>query len=715
LAIAKRVAWLRAMTSPPKAFYDRIETGLTIVVLVASVVFSLWGVTVGWKLLNLPGVEFRQAQTALSSYFIQQENNFSLAYPTPVLGKPWSIPMEFPLYQWTTVIVSNVTGIPLTQSGRLISVLCYYLTLPAVFLLLGQWIASRARRVLVLSVVLSSPFYIFYARAFLMETMALMAGVWFLLSYVRSVQTGKWGWFVAANLFGAAAGLVKVTTFILYLSPAAGWMLWMLWDARPKDFASRWSQFGSLFLRGAIATLLPFVVTIAWMRFADATKALNPASQFLVSSHMVGYHFGTAATRFSHRVWAGHWQIMSEVVIWLPLLIAAGVLIVLFVGQRWWQVVICLACFLGVQLLFPELYAWHEYYYVANALFLLVAIGIGLVAIFESRLNRGVSWLLLSGVLAAQVHHYFKHYYATQSALADAGSGLTQVLNRLTEPNDVMLVAGEDWNSMTPYYAKRRALMMRGDVEQNEAILRAAFAKLEGEHVAVLVLPAPVDKDSLLLKLAVDKFGLDPRPVMKWRDRLIYVPNARWDDACDLLDKTFFYGVTLASEGGIFENRFEGKWYETKNLRRFQLIPLKYMSPTPLRFYVKYGLGLSVDGDTVRFGAHPLTQLCFAVPPGVRHFRTEVSINPDAYEKAPVGQATDGIEVRLSLLTADSPEQVIYSRYLNPRDNPTDRGVVPVQVDFEMPSNTELEFSITSGPNGQDTRDWAYLGKLKIE
>ena len=71
------------------------------------------GATLGWKSLNLPGCEFRQTQTAVSAFFIQREHNFSLAYPTPVLGKPWSIPLEFPLYQWTVVVVSDGLGVAL--------------------------------------------------------------------------------------------------------------------------------------------------------------------------------------------------------------------------------------------------------------------------------------------------------------------------------------------------------------------------------------------------------------------------------------------------------------------------------------------------------------------------------------------------------------------------------------------------------------------------
>tara|TARA_B110000483_G_C18171700_1_gene533499 strand:- start:85 stop:279 length:195 start_codon:yes stop_codon:yes gene_type:complete len=36
----------------------------------------------------LAGHEFRQAQTGLSITFIQQEQDYSLAYPTPLFGPP---------------------------------------------------------------------------------------------------------------------------------------------------------------------------------------------------------------------------------------------------------------------------------------------------------------------------------------------------------------------------------------------------------------------------------------------------------------------------------------------------------------------------------------------------------------------------------------------------------------------------------------------------
>ena len=68
--------------------------------------FAVWGIAGGWRNRSLPGNAFRQTQTAITALFVQREHDFALAYPTPVLGKPWSVPFEFPLYQWTVAVVS---------------------------------------------------------------------------------------------------------------------------------------------------------------------------------------------------------------------------------------------------------------------------------------------------------------------------------------------------------------------------------------------------------------------------------------------------------------------------------------------------------------------------------------------------------------------------------------------------------------------------------
>lgn len=71
---------------------------------------------------------FRQTQTALTAYWFVK-NGFSLAYETPVGGPPWSIPFEFPVYQYIVALASQITNNSLDATGRAVSFLFLVLCL----------------------------------------------------------------------------------------------------------------------------------------------------------------------------------------------------------------------------------------------------------------------------------------------------------------------------------------------------------------------------------------------------------------------------------------------------------------------------------------------------------------------------------------------------------------------------------------------------------
>ncbi|MDI1320737.1 MAG: hypothetical protein PSW75_11185, partial [bacterium] len=519
--------------------FDRV----VVVAFVLLGLFHLWCATVGWQSNNLPGGEFRQAQTAISAYFIQQEDNFSLAYPTPVLGKPWSIPMEFPLYQWTVVALSNRTGLDLTQAGRAVSLACFYLTLPGIFFLLGHLNIPRIRRLVVLGMILTCPLYIFYARAFLIETMALMFSVWFLLAFIDAVEAGGRWWLLLANLMGIGAGLVKVTTFMLYLLPAGTWGLWILYHSRSTEHVPGWKKFLLLVRWIALATVLPFAVTLWWMHFADATKALNPNAEFLLSASLNGFNFGFAGARLSGEIWHALWAVLRLNLVWPPVLAVCLVALAVF-GRRWWgRAAICLGVYLGVQLLFPQLYAWHDYYSVASGVLLMAALSFGLLALMESRLPRTLVLLVITAVFAGQIWLYWSELYQTQRQVSPGGSGLTEALTSLTQPDEAIVVAGDDWSSIRPYYTRRRALMIRNGKEYDEPYFTAAIGTLKGEHVGALILPHEKPGFPGLLDLAARELGIDPRPVLQWRDVRVYLNAEKRTRILNNLRQTNFHDV----------------------------------------------------------------------------------------------------------------------------------------------------------------------------
>lgn len=690
---------------------SRVETCVSIGLLVLAMAFHAWGMSVGWESKSLPGVEYRQAQTALSAYWIQQENNFSLAYPTPVLGKPWSVPMEFPLYQWSVVLTGRATGWGLTKSGRAVSVACFYLLLPAVFLLLGRWRVAPGRRGLVLALLATCPFYIFYARAFLIETMALMFAVWFWVAFERAIKTRRASWLVLAIVAGAGAGLVKVTTFLLFLLPAGAWALARLRCARREG--SWRADLGWM----AAALAPAFAATLWWVWQADAIKALNGTADFLNSVHMRTFNFGNNELRMAPALWGMKWRIVRDELTWLPF--AAACLPVMWVAgrHRWRAVVFCATAFAAPLVVFPVLYAYHDYYYVANAVFLMLAIGLIVVGVSETPCWRWLGAGLAALLVAGQALYYIEHYYPTQAAVLSGGNGLTMSLRRLTLPGDVLVIAGQDWNAMTPYYAQRRALMLRGDSEDDPARIGRALRELRHETIGALLITGKPWREDLRLVESVRTWGLSARPLFIWRDTAIFLPADRESAAIREMQEGRLPELDWAPGVEPPPLPLAGRWVETDSLsavRRAQLFAS--MQPMPVRLFTSFEPAREAIAQVMSFSAHPRTRLVFRLPRGDHVLRLQLVFNPAAYGPPSGQDATDGVVVALRALETDGSGATLGERAVDPVRNAADRGPVTLAMPFRLAHDGEVELDFGAGPQGRDTRDWIWIrGPLVFE
>lgn len=694
---------------PEKSKVSRVEAVGLFVCFLIGLGFHFWGMTVGWQSKNLPGNEFRQSQTAISSYWIEADNDFSLAYPTPILGKPWSIPMEFPLYQWTTVVVHRITNWSLTKSGRAVSIACFYFTLPAIFLLLRRWKVAPAHRWAVLAVILTCPFYIYFTRGVLIETMALLCSVWFWLAFERAVEERSKLWLVVAVLAGVGAGLVKVTTYLLYLLPAAAWAIRRLWRNRRGEWKA------DLFWMSA-AVALPFAVTLWWLHMADAIKAQNPLATFIVSSNLTEFNLGTNVTRFSGEMWLTKLRMVGENLTALPLLIMGGVLLMGPARRRWREVITCFGWFASVLLLFPVLYTLHDYYYAANTMLLLVALGLVIVGMLELRAGAWVKVALVAICIAAQAWRYVDHYYPSQSAISIGGDGLTRSLQIVTKPRDVIIVVGQDWSSITPYYARRRAVMMRDDIVSDPAQVEAALSNLADEKIGALVIVGTKAGEEWLIDRAAVR-GLGHKPTYLWRNARIFLPQERESEAVDELLSQPQAGVSVAPGVKLPHRDLSNHWVSYADLWPWERIPFEAMNPKPVRFFSQFGPNADGSSGVLQYGAHPVTRLVFKLPAGERILRASLQMKLDAYRlDLPDTDVTDGVDVTLFALESDGSRRHLASRYFDPRHNRDDRGEQrPLEFRFALNQAGEIELAITPGPQNKLTRDWIELGPLTIE
>lgn len=690
------------MTAKP----SRFETTMICVIFVMCVGYHLWGVNVGWKSYNLPGLEFRQTQTGLATMYIQRDHDFSLAYPTPVLGKPWSIPMEFPFYQWTVVVVSRLTNLSLTHAARMVSIVCFYLMLPALYALLGLWRVVPVRRLMVLGLVLTAPLYIFYARAFLMETMALMFAVWFWLAYLMAVERRSGWWLAAAMIAGVGAGLVKVTTYLLFLIPPALWSVGRLWRERK---GRQWGR-ELAWMAGAVA--VPVAASIWWVKKADAIKALNPMAWFLSSEHLRDFNLGTWATRFSGSMWLTKWHLVTERVTWWPLLAVLAGLGFWRAHHRWREIAVCAGTFVAALAIFPELYTLHDYYYVANTVLLMMAAGLALVGALEGGKSGWFTGMLWVALLSGQALTYHAVYYPAQAAISHGGDGLSHSLSAITQPNDVVVIAGQDWSSITPYYARRRALMLRDEelLAPHSARLNEALNNLKGESIGALVIPAE-KRPALDLVADLAPWGIDAQPLYRWRNLLVYVPTSRRGADTEILKNTWFEDVTWAPGAEPPPDNLSASWKEVGSLLPRDRAYFSGMTPMPVRFFCTYGPAR----DGIEFGAHPWTRLVFQLPAGAHRLTTWLRMPPETYDpNLPRDLTSDGVEAKLEILTSGRPARVLFRRVLNPRDHPSDRGYQAMRIDFDLKEAGEIELSFGPGPAGSSVRDWLRIGRLLI-
>jgi hypothetical protein len=699
--------------------WSRRDVGVACTLFLLALGFHFWGATRGWGQTylvgNLPADEFRQTQTAISALFIQRDHDFSLAYPTPILGHPWSVPLEFPLYQWAVVGLSNATQLPLVPAGRAVSLGCFYLGLPALFLLLAQAGLSPSRRLLVLAFVLSCPLYIFYAQAFLIETMAWMLGLWFLLGFVRAVERRSGAWWLLAAVAGTGAALVKITTFGFMLIPAGALVTFHFWRERPSQLCGSWREWRTLAIQAGAALILPCLAAWWWQHFTDAVKAKSVAGNFLNSWHQRGYLFGIGV-RFSRDYWTQHLSILLEYIASLPVL---GIALVAFLAtrRRWPLVAVLVVSFFAVQEMLPILYAWHAYYFVANTAALMVAIGLAAVALLDSSWPRPATWIVVASLLAMQGWSFYRVHYPILTQPPGRAQDLARVLHHITQRDDVLVVVGADWASHIPYYSQRRALMIPTDKQADLTFVGKAFAAQAGMPVAVLMLQGDQISNQPLIDLAMKQFHFDPRPVFKSVDRIIYLTPERRIQAMAAFDSVFTEPwIELAPESQLNPVRYNDReilWGQLPvRLREY----FRAMTPRPSKIYALNGLSLFNFEGRKLFGGSAPTKLWFKAEAGSRTISAECAILPEAYtEKIPAGDRTDGVEFALSVVGADGSSRELAKLYLNPAQVPADRGLHRLKYTGEIAPGSDLLLESRPGPHGSYARDWALFGTVTVK
>ena len=451
---------------------------------------------VGWNHRIIHGdsaASFRTAQTALNCYWMLG-HQYRVAYETPVFGPPWSMPYEFPLYEWIVAAVVTMSGWPLDQTGRAVVQGFFLLCLWPCWSLLGRLGVAPRLRVCPLVLLLLSPFYVYWSRAFLIESTALFLALAYLALAWLYLDRPRASTLLLALLLGVLAALVKITTC------AGAWLVLGLLLPRVlrlPEFSCLSRPSARLRMRTwRVCTWLlivgvPLAAGVLWTHYADGLKEQNPIAKHLTSRALQEWNFGLWGMRWEWDTWkcilCRTWTMTAQ-----SAFLGASLLLALLARRRLAQVVICAFVYLCLPFVFTNLYCFHEYYAYASMIFLLGAVALALAGLSECGGWRAwLGGLTVAVFLVVAGYGYHLDYYPDQAFNQLGSAGICQKVQENTGPDEVIVVLGCDWASEVPYYCRRRALMLPFWPTTPVEDLPMHLERLSGYRVAALVVYRP--------------------------------------------------------------------------------------------------------------------------------------------------------------------------------------------------------------------------------
>ncbi len=449
---------------------SRVDFSTIVGLLILGVVLisALWAMTRELEKPLLDLHAFRQTQTAISAYYMAEDAGCFFDYITPVLGKPWSIPMELPFYQWIVARWHNLSGIGLDQSGKAISIALWFACIWPVWRLLGSLGQTIGQRCLALLILYSSPLYLYWGRSFTIESTGLFLSLGMVACVYNGYAKRSWHWLLAGLTFGVVAALCKVTTWAISVWVAELLILFLV-GRLPKRSDLTWLGTAS------VALILPIIPAKLWLAYGDTLKAQNIFAKELIlstSANQRSWNFGTLKQKLDPATWQRIGQHIADQLLvpnaWAGGLIAGLILIVgaACAPRRIPVIAIFLAGFAAGPLVFTNLYFVHNYYWFANSIWLLLAIGTALGGIEERLPGRWPQLaphavaLVIAGCGLFAWKTRFLPILEKLPSMEQLAEAWTKPIQRIVPSGQTLVIIGQDWNPTALYYAGRRGIML---------------------------------------------------------------------------------------------------------------------------------------------------------------------------------------------------------------------------------------------------------------
>lgn len=422
----------------------------------------LYSLTIALLFINQLPLEhhaFRQTQTALTAYWLKV-NGFSFQYETPVFGFPWSIPMEFPIYQLLVAYISTIFNLPLDPVGRGLSYFFLIACLLPIYSINKSLKLPPKVLLFFIPIFLTQPIYLYWGRAFMIETAALfftLMSVSLFLDCLRS----KYSIFRLLLLFTfASLGLLqKITTALPILLVT---VLAFMYAERAYLSNIKKAIKDSRLIFVGISLLLAVITAYLWLQYSDTVKWARGWDGVLTSQSLNAWNWGNLEQRFSYALWV---KVIGGRIFTrnLGAVIGFGLIFYLFyssIDPRLKRIgYVSLAMGLIPLSMFTNLHIVHDYYQVANIVFLTYLIALSLSNAVLPKYGRKLTYIILTLLVIVNCLSGIKYINLMKLSFDenDRDIAIGRMLNKELTADQQFVAFGNDWSSTFTYLAERKS------------------------------------------------------------------------------------------------------------------------------------------------------------------------------------------------------------------------------------------------------------------
>jgi hypothetical protein len=583
----------------------------------------------------------------------------------------------------------------------------FWLTLPALALLLREAKFSPAGICLALIPFILAPIYLVYSRTVLIEPMALSGAAWFLVGVLHYRRNPHASMLLLTLVAGTVAVLVKPTTWSVFCIP---WAILFVRDAWQAGKLKRWPS--GLAEQATLIGVPLLVIAFGWVWIADQIKALNPNAGFLLSSSLREFNYGTLEQRFS----AESWRIMLEhsrtnIGPGWVILLGLGAMFCLRSSRLWGMLAV--AAFLTGPLIFFNLYLLHDYYFYANAVGVVLAIGAGLAALWDHSRNwdwaKPTALLLLALVVWGELQSHKSKLLPQQLSITNGESKEVLLIKTLTSPDEVVVFHATGWSSGPAYYSGRRLLTIPDfQMSLRREQVFNAVAQLADENVALLILSGDILNRSEWISERIHQLGFMSKPfAIAEGFGQAHTSRKNHDRYQEILQQHSLKGWRVTEHRTHFPQApIENRVPIAESMWPPEIRPI--IGPNPEFGVIPFGLNaLTHDGQTFMM-VHGGSELYFKTPADSSQFICSFIINPKSFDQ----HDWDGLEITLEGYDSQNRAHLLKTHLIEADHARTSR---TMGVRFDPTEFNYIRLRVLPGPRGSQAFDHAWFSRIEFQ